>query len=111
MRVTPLRLRYFSATGAGPLLPIDHVAMAGKFVVVEVSDGLLVLFGPPLTPSWVHYHADLIRAAGEPILEVRGGGHFTQKQGIWRLYGRSEQFGSCTPALRRRVHVALRKLN
>ena len=111
MRALSIRLLYFSATSAGPLLPTDHAVMAGKFVVVEVSDGLLVLFGPPITPSRVYYHADLIRAAGEPVLEVCGGGHFTQEQGVWRLYGRSEQFGSCTPALRRRVHAALRKLN
>lgn len=78
-------------------------------MVVETSDGLLALFGPPITPSSVYYHADLIRAAGEPILEVRGGGHFTLEQDTWRLYGRSEQFGPCTPALRRQVHAALRK--
>ena len=77
-------------------------------MVVETSDGLLALFGPPLTPSQVYYHADLIRAVGAPIREVRGGGHFTQAQDIWRLYGRSEQFGPCTPALRRQVHAALR---
>jgi hypothetical protein len=103
MRDRSLRLHYFTATQTGALIPATQPTAAGKFIVVETKEGIVVFLAPPLSSGLVYYHADLIRTAGESILNVLGGGHYTQEQGIWRLYGRSEQFGSCTPALLRYV--------